>query len=342
LLVKKTLLTVICLDARFNESECFCTLKERPLRVGIIVNPHSRHNVRCPDLAAKYQKIGGEEFEVMVTDSARDLFYIAQEFRKRKIPYLGISGGDGTVHNVISAFIREYSPDPIPDVILLDDGTMNNIAGSIGMSSEWKYILSRFLSDLNNGSLIFQKRDTIEIDGKYCFLFGCGIVTNFLVEAYHGEKGFGRNLEVVWLSIVESIKTMFCKDATAFRIMKSLSADLYVSGKKLPLTRILALLAGTVEKIGMGMKPLSMAGKTTGYFHMIATEMSCAKILFNLIPIGSGLGLPFHDSSYFDVIVNDIEIRAHEPFEYTMDGDMYLSDGILKAKPGPAIRFVVV
>jgi diacylglycerol kinase family enzyme len=313
------------------------------MQIGIIVNHLSRHNQRHPESADAYEAIGDGLVHVECPDNIEDLSRIAREFKGKKVPFLGISGGDGTIHQVVSVFINEYYPEPIPHILLLGDGTMNNIAHSIGMSAGGKRVLTRFLSKLEDGALCIQKRNTLVINEKHCFLFGCGLVTNFLLEAYRGgHKGLFRNIVVIWMSSIEAIKSIFMKDRSAFKIMKPLEADIFVEGKRLPMKSIHGILAGTVEKIGMGMRPLSKARKTAGHFHLIATETSPVEILFNVIPIGAGIGLPLGDKRYFDMTANEFEIHSRLPFEYTMDGDMYSSDGVLKVEVGQEVSFVVV
>jgi diacylglycerol kinase (ATP) len=313
------------------------------MQIGLIVNPRSRHNQRHPESACEYEAMGCGLVDVKSPDDFNDLISIIRDFKENKVSYLGISGGDGTIHQVLSVLIDEYSPEPIPKILLLGDGTMNNIAHSIGMSAGGKKVLTRFLAKLKKGTLKYQTRNTLVINGKHCFLFGCGLVSNFLIEAYSGgQKGLKRNIIVIWMSMIEAFKTVFIKDRSSLKIMKPLEADIIVEGKKLPINSIVGLLAGTVEKIGMGMRPLSKARKTAGHFHLIATETPPVEILFNVIPIGAGIGLLLGDRRYFDMTANEFEIRSKIPFGYTMDGDMYSSDGFLKVSVGQEVSFVVV
>lgn len=313
------------------------------MKIGIIINPRSLHHLQHPEYANEYKAMGDDLVEIKSPVDLAELSRIAKEFKEKKIPYLGISGGDGTIHQVLSAFINEYAPEPIPPVLLLGDGTMNNIAHSIGMSSGGKKVLARFISKLDNGILDYQIRNTLLINGKHCFLFGCGLVSNFLTEAYrNGRTGFTRNVMVIWMSMIEAIKSLYIKDRDTLKIMKPLQADIVVDGNKLPLNSIVGILAGTVEKIGMGMRPLSKARKTEGHFHLIATATPPVEILFNMLPIGAGIGLPLGDRRYFDMITEEFEIHARVPFDYTMDGDMYSTDGDLKVTVGQEVRFVLL
>ncbi|HEY1405907.1 MAG TPA: diacylglycerol kinase family protein, partial [Spirochaetota bacterium] len=168
------------------------------MEIGIILNPKSRANIRNPMRIKDYQKLGKGIIEVRGTASLSDLARTARDFKKRNVPYLGISGGDGTIHQVITAFINAYHPDPIPPVLLLGDGTMNNIAHSLGIRGGGKNVLNRFLLSLERRRICMEWRDTMQIEDRYCFLFGCGLTSNFLLEVYRdGKKGYLKNIDVI-------------------------------------------------------------------------------------------------------------------------------------------------
>ena len=313
------------------------------MELGIVLNPKSRYNKKNPNIAQAYREVGKDIIDVVQTPDFQALRKTAKMFKKKKVPYLGISGGDGTIHQVITAFINEYAPNPIPPVLLLGDGTMNNIFHSLGMQGNGTKLLKRFVHGLETRRMTLHARDTIQIDDRYCFLFGCGLTSNFLVEVYRdGKKGYIQNIAVIQECVREVIKSRFVKDKKFLKLLRPLGAEIYTSGKRLPLDELLVVLAGTVEEIGYGIQPLSKAGRKKGHFHLIATDLEPQKILFHLGFIGAGRGDLINDPRYIDLIVKNLRIKAPAPFDYTMDGDMYKSDGDLRAKAGPEVMFVVV
>jgi len=311
------------------------------MEIGIILNPKSRANLKHPARASEYEKLGMGIVEVKETASLSDLVRTAKSFKKKKVPYLGISGGDGTIHQVITAFIHAYHPDPIPPVLLLGDGTMNNIAHSLGISGGGKSVLRRFMKNYNNRRISMVWKDTMSIDDKYCFLFGCGMTTNFLVEAYRGKKGYLKNLDVIRQCIHEVVKSNFVRDKKTLKLLHPLEAAIYSGGKRLPLKDLLVVLSGTVDQVGMGFRPLSRSSHKKGHFHTIATDVNPWKILLYIGLIGTGKGHFLRDKRYLDLVTDDIRIKASAPFEYTMDGDMYSCDGDLTVKTGPEVQFII-
>jgi diacylglycerol kinase family enzyme len=306
----------------------------------IFVNPRSRQHRKNPELADKYLKVGNGQVEILKPSDFKALAKAAEYCKKKKYGCVAISGGDGTIHQVVTALVKAYTPKHMPRILLLGDGTMNNIANSVGIKGGGKRVILAYLKHHGHG--IVQYRNTLEIGGKYCFIFGCGMVSNFLVEVYRGNKGLVRNLIVIRRSVSEVIRSLFTKNHETLALLKPLSADVYVSGKKISCEQFSAILAGTVEKIGMGFKPLSKASVSDDMFHLIAAGVSPAKILLNLAPIAMGKGFIISDCNYVDVLVSDVTIKSKKPFEYTMDGDMYTSKGKLDIGMGPSVAFIKV
>lgn len=306
----------------------------------IFVNPRSRQHRKNPQLAEKYHKYGNGQVEILKPADFKELAKAAAYCKKKKYPCIGISGGDGTIHQVITALLKVYKPSAMPRILLLGDGTMNNISNSVGIKGGGKRVIRKYLEHHGHG--VVQYRNTLKIDNRYCFIFGCGMVSNFLIEVYRGKKGLVRNLTVIRMSVIEVVRSLFMKNHETLALLKPLSADVYVSGKKISCEQFSAILAGTVEKIGMGFKPLSKASISDDMFHFIAAGVSPAKILLNLAPIAMGKGFIISDSRYVDALVSDITIKSRKPFEYTMDGDMYTSKGRLDMKMGPSVAFIKI
>jgi diacylglycerol kinase family enzyme len=312
------------------------------MELGIILNPKSRANLKNPSRIKYYRNISNEILEVRATESFEDLTRTAREFKRRRVPYIGISGGDGTIHQVITACINAYAPSAIPPVLLLGDGTMNNIFSSVGIKGHGVSVLSRFVHAVKSNKFGIQERLTMKIDDRYCFLFGCGLTTNFLHAAYDGKKGNLKNIQVILKCIREVISTGFGKDSDSLVLMRPLIAKMYTSGIPISLEKLLVVLAGTVEKVGMGFRPMSKALHRKGYFHLLATDIKPMQLLGNLRKIGTGKGYRIKNDRFIDIITDEIEIISKNPFEYTMDGDMYQCDGRLKMVSGPSVRFLVV
>ncbi len=179
------------------------------------------------------------------------------------------------------------------------------------------------------------RRDTMKIGNSYCFLFGCGLTTNFLNAVYEGEKGTIANLKVIYRAISEGIRDK--KDSKLFR---RLQAGVLIDGRELHFREILAILAGTVEQVGMGFTPLPRGNEKPGTFHIIVSgekPIEGVKQLFRLKK-----GIPMKGNYGFNDIASNLVIKSDSPFQYTMDGDLFDCPATLTVEMGPVLELVKV
>lgn len=306
-------------------------------KIGIIVNPHARSIKKSKkDIPSLLRQIGGEYVDVRFSNSLDELDRILLDFKKSGISCIATSGGDGTIHHVVCHMINMYAPSSPPPLLILKGGTMDNIARTINLKGKGPEILRRMVAVLQSGKTPqTYQRDTMKINDRYCFLFGLGLTTNFLDAVYEGEKGTIKNLKVIFRAIYEGLIDK--KDSTLFkRVNASLTAD----GKEIPFREILAILAGTVEQIGMGFSPLPRANEKEGTFHVIITGEKPIEGVKQFFRIKKGL--PMKGAYNFNDIISRLSIKADAPFRYTMDGELFDSDGNMTVEMGTPVKLVYV
>ncbi len=319
-------------------SELFVSRPEAGPVIGIIVNPHARKNRRNRRDPARWMAdTAGGLAVVRTTASPDEVDGVAAEFRERQIPIIGISGGDGTLHTVLSRLIRVYASAP-PPLLILKGGTMDLVSRTLKLRGDGFAILRRFVSRIRQGeSLRLHARDTLEADGRFGFLFGAGAVTAFLEEVYAAKKGLRANLKAFGRAVFEGIKQP--ADARIFRAMQ---ARVQVDERILPFENFQVLIAGTVENYGhlagVEFRPLARALEKGGCFHTILSGMPPHELVRNLDNIRRGR--PIRHAQHFDGIASRLTVRAGDPFSYTLDGDLYQSQGELVLKTGPSVKLV--
>ncbi|HRX15566.1 MAG TPA: diacylglycerol kinase family protein [Spirochaetota bacterium] len=320
--------------------------RKKPV-IGVIVNPYSRRNLKTKCAAVEqFASIGNGKADVRATSSLEELDRILMEFKEKNYLYIGISGGDGTIHNVITRLIHIYRPDPIPAILLLNDGTMNNIAISIGLKGDSTQILSSFFSMVDNTfTPRMVTRDTMKVGDRYCFLFGFGMVSNFLNECYSdGKKGFRKNIMAIGKTVSETIgdvlNNLTLKKESELSVMKSMNLSVKVDSQQVGFRNVLFVLAGTVEQVGMGFKTLYRANDMPRKFHCLINGMRPIDIVTQLSRFAAGVRV--ENSLNIDETISLLEVEADSPFEFTMDGDMYVSDGSLEVESGIPVRFILV
>ncbi len=101
-----------------------------PVRVAVLVNPRARGNRRDPvDLATVRALVG--ECQVFVTDDPTDLPAVTDQMLAEMPDLLVVSGGDGTLHLLLTELLHREPAERVPTFLLLRGGTMNMAANNL-------------------------------------------------------------------------------------------------------------------------------------------------------------------------------------------------------------------
>lgn len=306
-------------------------------RTGVIINPNAKKIRTGKNTIETYLNYQSENVFVNMPVNINELHEVAKKYKSSKVDYICIGGGDGTLHIVLSALINTYHPDPVPPLLILKEGTMNNVARSIKSKGKGHILLKRLLNKINSSKPVeTTERSTIKIEDKYCFLFGTGFVTNFLDKVYAGkEKGLLINLKVALKSIKETLLNI--QEGGIFQLVEQ---AIFVDDKKVLINPVSGMLAGTVEHIGMGFSPLIEAARQNDKFQVIVLGMYPRGILRNLNKLKNGKRIK--SPKYFNVHGQSILMKQKGTFNYTMDGDIYTAKDKLKVSIGPRITLVKI
>jgi len=304
-------------------------------RAGIIINPNAKKIRTGRTSLDKYRNIKSECFDLRISESLEQIKYIAMDFKRENIDYIAIAGGDGTIHLTLTEIIRIYGESAIPAILILKEGTMDNIARSINLKGNGLSLIKKLKESLESGQEIeTHSRRTLKINGRYCFIFGTGFIANFLNEVYSGkEKGFIRNIQVGFDSIKEAIVNK--KDG---RIFNLINEKIKIDDNDIEFNEINGILAGTVEHVGMSFSPLRNAAQNESEFQVIITGMNPRKMLLNINKLR--VGKKINSEGYCNIMAKKLNIVAESEFDYTMDGDMYVADRELEVSLGPVVRLV--
>ena len=307
-------------------------------KVGLIINPHARWVKKMNiDPLQYFTGISEGYADIRLTNSLAEVDDVIREFKKSGIPYVAVCGGDGTAHHVLSRMIHLYKKEPVPPLLHLRAGTMNTQSRTINLKGKPGDILKRMVDILKkNGSPRLFTRDTIRIDDKFGFIFGVGMTANFLHEYYQGEgTGPKKAVKTIWKAI--KAVTVGGDVGTLF---DRLNCTVNVDGNIVPHHDFIAVIATTVDDIGIGFKPMYRAYEKDGTFHILSVGCEPSDIVKNLVKIKTGK--PIHHPYLFDSIGKKAVITSEKKMLYTIDGDMYEAEGKLVAEIGPQVRLVYV
>jgi len=307
-------------------------------KIGIIINPYSKRIKKMKtDPVEFYKKIGGDSVDIRLTQNPDDIIKAAKDFKKQAISYLAISGGDGSIHLVLSKLISVYKNSKLPDVLILRDGSMNLIARSYNLKGKGEELLRKLITAIRNKNKIeIVDRNTMKVNDMYCFLFGLGLTTNFI---YEFNKGGNKNRLKAITVIIKAIREVFSKSKDK-RIFTRMTFKVFVDGKELWFRDILAIFAATLANLMVGFTLTPRAYEKKNAFHLIATGMKPGEVFLNFNKIRRGI--PIKHPEHYDNIASDLKIICQGTFLYQMDGDIYEAKDSLDVKAGPQIGFIKI
>lgn len=306
-------------------------------KIGVIINPNAK-KFRTGKVDIKiYSDLSSDSINICTPQNLNELNLTVKDFMKRDLDIICIGGGDGTIHVVLSELINIYKKKSLPPILILKEGTMDNIARSVGLKGKGAALLRRLIKAINDGkSIEYEIRHTMKIGDKYCFLFGTGFVTNFLNKAYSGrEKGLYRNMQVALMGVKEGLL-----NSNNGEIFSSAKQDIFINNKQISISNVSGILAGTVEHIGMGFSPLANSVHSENIFQIIILGISPRKILLNLNRLRTGENIK--SDNYLNTLSRSLTIKQKGSFEYTMDGDIYTANDELNVTVGPSLKLIKI
>lgn len=154
--------------------------------LALINNPRSRKNRRRLDRFTKKARhhLGNRFFE---PQTRADLLKIIVTLHQQSIRTIAISGGDGTISDVMTALYKVYGEDDLPELAIFPSGNSNLIARDVGFKSRGMKALKRLLHDPQ--SLAKEKRGTLRINWS-------DAGAQLRIGMFHGTTGFTRAIEI--------------------------------------------------------------------------------------------------------------------------------------------------
>ncbi len=309
--------------------------------IGIVNNPRARRNQRRPGAAARLRARLGGDGEVVDASTPEELDVAVRRFRAAEIDLLGINGGDGTGHMVLSAFARAYGDRPLPRLLLLRAGAMNTVAHGHGIRGTSDAILRSVLEQRRRGiPLRTVDRDLlrVEADGgppRHGFIFGTGAVVTFL-EAFY-RTGWPSPLAASWL-VLRAVGSALRQGPFAMSLMRHERLRIETDGEEWPDGSYLTLLAGTTPDIGLGFRAFHRCDEQPGFFHAIGVTAPLLPLALSLPRIRAGR--PWRRRHAVDEVSRELLLAGERP-RYTVDGDLYQAQAQVRVSTGPGVEIVV-
>ncbi|HEY6477921.1 MAG TPA: diacylglycerol kinase family protein [Polyangia bacterium] len=305
--------------------------------VALFVNPRSRANRRNPRVASQFQALLGEQGRVFAPKTLDELASDAASLRAKPPSVIAVHGGDGTLHRTVAALGLAFGEAPIPPLAILGGGTMNVVSASLGIRQKAAPFLSAILGAVKaERPLETVRRRCLRIGDTLGFIFGNGLMTNFLGEYYGtGEYGPAR---ATWL-LLRAVGSAIIDGPFIHKIFKRFEGTVEVDGQPLERTVFIGVGAATVREVGLGFKLNHRADEDVERFGVLAIHGRPAGLIPDFWAVYRGRGVSPKRS--FSAVASTMTIVPKgDSMAYTIDGDLYHGEGPLVISVGPPIEFV--
>jgi diacylglycerol kinase (ATP) len=302
-----------------------------------LVNPRSRANRRNPRVASEFQALLGDRGRVYAPKTLEELDEVAASLSEAPPAIIAVHGGDGTLHRAVAALGRAFGEAPIPALALLGGGTMNVVGASLGIRERATTFVSAIIDSVaNDRPLATVRRRCLRIGDTLGFIFGNGLMANFLGE-YYGTGKYGP-ARATWL-LLRGVGSALINGPFIHKLFKRFEGTIEVDGQLLERTTFIGVSAATVREVGLGFKLNHRADDDVERFGVLAIHGRPAALIPDFWAVHAGRGIA--PKRAFSAVASTLKIvpRAAS-MAYTIDGDLYKGEGELTISVGPHISFV--
>lgn len=290
------------------------------MAIGVVFNPRAGRNRRDPRAAERMKRMLGDHGVVSAPESLDELARAAEDFRRQGIDVLAIAGGDGTNHVTLTQFAAVYGDSPLPKLALLRGGTMNTVADSLSLPrGKPEGLLDRLLRKyLEKPTIDTVEQWTLSVEGQLGFLWGLGVVPQFLREYY--DTG-APSQKTAAITLAKGVGSTLVRGEMYRRLSEGVRCEVEHDAGVWTERDWFTVTAGTIADIGLGFKPFHRAPKAPGFVHLLGVTTNAMGFVLDLPKIFRAR--PMREDRAQDALVTRLTVRANKgPLRYMIDGDV--------------------
>lgn len=259
-------------------------------------------------------------------------------FRDRNVEVVCINGGDGTIHKTLTAMVKAYGDKPLPKIALLKGGTMNTVAHGLGIKGRPAELMASTLAKYHQGDpLPTTRRWLLKVNGEhYGFLFGMGLVPNFLKEYYTGSEP--SPTKGLWL-VFKTVISLLMGGPLAKRVVTPSKIRATMDGRLWQDRMISTIVVGSVDDIGFGLLAFFKALLYPGKMHALSFGSNPLDVIWEVPRMFRARSVKrpnVHES-----VGEKLVISRDEPIHWMIDGDAYDPAQTVTVEIGPPVDLIL-
>ena len=310
-------------------------------RIGVIYNPRSHRN-KGQDLACT----ASGNITVVQPRAREDIAHALADFARDGIDFLVISGGDGTVRDVLTMGQTVFG-DRWPAIAVLPKGKTNALNVDLGAPVDWS--LEEAIAAYSSGRRIVRRPLAISREGDdgpamLGFIIGAGAFTHGVDAGQDAHSlGFFNSLAVGAASVWGIFQALFGTDRNKWRRGTEMRLHYLPSGKPVPhsghgdVNRRSVFLASTLTHMPMG---IHLFGKPRPGLKLALLDHSRRRLLASMPAILMGWRPGWlADAGLHQLNAEGLALDVGE--RVILDGEAF-PPGRYRIEQGPELTFVSV
>lgn len=295
--------------------------------IGIIINPSARINSKShTNIVEELKIIFGDTAMICPTNDEGETTDAIKVLKEEDTKFLLISGGDGTICNVLSTLINIWGKKNLPIIVPLMGGTINMIATDVGLGEDQLSVCRMLKSVIyNNKKIPITQRGLLEIKDsnisqiKYGFTWIDGLLYKFMLDYYNQGAG-------VQVASMLAIKTILMSIAdTDNEIFKPVDSIVDIDNQQLANKGHIFIISSCLKKFVFGFNIFHDKTEPGLNFNTVYMREPFLKQSKHKIPLGLYTGLKSDEKGDFiNKAVQHLRIQRNKG--YIIDGEIYEHD----------------
>lgn len=275
------------------------------MKARIIYNPTSGKEIFKSKISKVVEKLSSKDYvvEVYPTKCERDAVNVARSCASEGIDLLVVSGGDGTLHEVVNGLAEQEGR---PKILYIPSGTTNDFANSVGIPTN----LNGALSLLDDGEV--RSIDIGKIEDKYfVYVAAFGVFTKVTYTTPSKLKTIFGHLAYIFSGVADLQK-----------LNEPLPITVEANGRVDELQASIFLVANSTRVAGLN-NILPTAKLDDGMFDVLNVNSKTLGILPEVIKnVATGVKTNFNKNGLLHFETDEITVRCDKKIKWNLDGEL--------------------